>query len=196
MRVRSFLNGRVRVHGGEGTPVPIPNTVVKLVYGDDTWLETARQNNSTRTFLFLREGKENLWFSFPSRALPYLSSNGFPLCCKPARHGPYVPRRTKVCKAAAVLLASGGRFYVLPAALVPARCNPFCVRRKGAYAAICPPITRRALFCAACAVTPGALKKARRGAAPFTFSLPLRSASLFARPCSPGYHPPGWPAPP
>ena len=33
----------------EGTPVPIPNTVVKLVYGDNTWLATAREDNSTRT---------------------------------------------------------------------------------------------------------------------------------------------------
>ena len=39
----------MRVNGGEGTPVPIPNTVVKLVRGDDTWLETARENNSART---------------------------------------------------------------------------------------------------------------------------------------------------
>ncbi len=39
----------VRVNGGEGTPVPIPNTVVKLVYGDNTWLETAREDSSTPT---------------------------------------------------------------------------------------------------------------------------------------------------
>ena len=31
------------------TPVPIPNTVVKLVYGDNTWLATAREDNSSRT---------------------------------------------------------------------------------------------------------------------------------------------------
>ena len=45
---KSFLN-IVRVNGDEGTPVPIPNTVVKLVYGDNTWLATAREDNSTRT---------------------------------------------------------------------------------------------------------------------------------------------------
>ena len=39
----------VRVNGDEGTPVPIPNTVVKLVHGDNTWLATAREDNSTRT---------------------------------------------------------------------------------------------------------------------------------------------------
>ena len=40
---------RVRVNGDEGTPVPIPNTVVKLVYGDNTWLATAREDNAART---------------------------------------------------------------------------------------------------------------------------------------------------
>ena len=44
----------MRVNGDEGTPVPIPNTVVKLVYGDNTWLATAREDNSTRTQLRLR----------------------------------------------------------------------------------------------------------------------------------------------
>ena len=34
---------------GEVPPVPIPNTVVKLVYGDNTWLATAREDNSTPT---------------------------------------------------------------------------------------------------------------------------------------------------
>ena len=40
---------RVRVNGDEGTPVPIPNTVVKLVYGDNTWLATAPEDNAART---------------------------------------------------------------------------------------------------------------------------------------------------
>ena len=44
----------MRVNGDEGTPVPIPNTVVKLIYGDNTWLATAREDNSTRTRLRLR----------------------------------------------------------------------------------------------------------------------------------------------
>ena len=39
----------MRVNGDEGTPVPIPNTVVKLIYGDNTWLATAWEDNSTRT---------------------------------------------------------------------------------------------------------------------------------------------------
>ena len=41
----------VRVNGGEGTPVPIPNTEVKLVRGDNTWLATAREDNSARTWI-------------------------------------------------------------------------------------------------------------------------------------------------
>ena len=45
---KAFLD-IVRVNGDEGTPVPIPNTVVKLIYGDNTWLATAREDNSTRT---------------------------------------------------------------------------------------------------------------------------------------------------
>ena len=40
-RVYKALN-IVGVDGGEGTPVPIPNTAVKLTRADDTWLEAAR----------------------------------------------------------------------------------------------------------------------------------------------------------
>ena len=39
----------VGVNGDEGTPVPIPNTVVKLIYGDNTWLDTAWKDNSMPT---------------------------------------------------------------------------------------------------------------------------------------------------
>ena len=44
-----MCNEIVGVNGDEGTPVPIPNTVVKLVYGDNTWLATAWKDNSMRT---------------------------------------------------------------------------------------------------------------------------------------------------
>ena len=59
-----MCNEIVGVNGDEGTPVPIPNTVVKLVYGDNTWLATAREDNSTPTskqqrklllFLFIKK---------------------------------------------------------------------------------------------------------------------------------------------
>ena len=33
-------------NGEEGTPVPIPNTVVKLLSVDGTWRETARESRS------------------------------------------------------------------------------------------------------------------------------------------------------
>ena len=39
----------VGVFNGEGPPVPIPNTAVKLTSADDTCLETDRENRSTPT---------------------------------------------------------------------------------------------------------------------------------------------------
>ena len=39
----------IQISGGNNekdTPVPIPNTEVKLLSADDTWLETARENRS------------------------------------------------------------------------------------------------------------------------------------------------------
>ena len=35
----------------EVTPVPIPNTVVKLSCADDTWLVTARENRSLPDYI-------------------------------------------------------------------------------------------------------------------------------------------------
>ena len=49
VQFRGCKSSKVGVNGDEGTPVPIPNTVVKLVYGDNTWLATAREDNSTPT---------------------------------------------------------------------------------------------------------------------------------------------------
>ena len=34
----------------EATPVPIPNTEVKLLCAEDTWLETARENRFSPDF--------------------------------------------------------------------------------------------------------------------------------------------------
>ena len=39
----------VGVDYDEGPPVPIPNTEVKLVRAEDTWLETARENRFSPT---------------------------------------------------------------------------------------------------------------------------------------------------
>ena len=39
----------VGVDDGEGPPVPIPNTEVKLAGADNTWLVTAREDRKTPT---------------------------------------------------------------------------------------------------------------------------------------------------
>ena len=44
---------RVGVDDGEGPPVPIPNTEVKLTGAEDTWLEAARDNRKMPTQIFL-----------------------------------------------------------------------------------------------------------------------------------------------
>ena len=41
---REYGKKQVGVDYGEGPPVPIPNTEVKLVRAEDTWLATAREN--------------------------------------------------------------------------------------------------------------------------------------------------------
>ena len=47
------VKDRVGVYDDEGPPVPIPNTVVKLVCAENTWLATAREDKSMPTlFLF------------------------------------------------------------------------------------------------------------------------------------------------
>ena len=50
------------VNGNEVPPVPIPNTEVKLIRVENTWLETAREDRSMPA---QRTPRENLWeFSF------------------------------------------------------------------------------------------------------------------------------------
>ena len=41
-----------RDYSEEVTPVPIPNTVVKLFIADDTWLEAAWESRKSRVFLY------------------------------------------------------------------------------------------------------------------------------------------------
>ena len=43
----------------EATPVPIPNTVVKLSRAEDTWLETARKNKCRRILFLLSSAVEH-----------------------------------------------------------------------------------------------------------------------------------------
>ena len=40
---------QVGADGGEGTPVPIPNTAVKLTCADNTWLVAAREDRKAPT---------------------------------------------------------------------------------------------------------------------------------------------------
>ena len=44
--------GIVGVNDDEDPPVSIPNTVVKLVGAEDTWLETTRENRTMPTYSF------------------------------------------------------------------------------------------------------------------------------------------------
>ena len=39
-----YTHSEVGADGGEGTPVPIPNTAVKLTCADNTWLVAARED--------------------------------------------------------------------------------------------------------------------------------------------------------
>ena len=42
---------RVGAYDDEGPPVPIPNTVVKLIRAENTWREAARKDRSAPTLL-------------------------------------------------------------------------------------------------------------------------------------------------
>ena len=44
------MNKIVGVDYNEGPPVPIPNTEVKLISAEDTWLEPARDNRKMPTY--------------------------------------------------------------------------------------------------------------------------------------------------
>ena len=44
--VKDILFGRSGGYSEEATPVPIPNTAVKLLSADDTWWVTARENRT------------------------------------------------------------------------------------------------------------------------------------------------------
>ena len=52
MKVQAFTKRIVGVYDEEVPPVPIPNTVVKLLGAENTWLETARENRAMPTFSF------------------------------------------------------------------------------------------------------------------------------------------------
>ena len=52
----------VGVFSDEGPPVPIPNTVVKLISADNTWLEAAREDKAMPTQYHLRKTKVVKYF--------------------------------------------------------------------------------------------------------------------------------------
>ncbi len=52
----------VGVYRDEGPPVPIPNTAVKLISADNTWLEAAREDKATPTQTRSRSSKAAVLF--------------------------------------------------------------------------------------------------------------------------------------
>ena len=48
-RIRRIASNRVGTFSGEGPPVPIPNTAVKLTSAKNTCLETDRENRAAPT---------------------------------------------------------------------------------------------------------------------------------------------------
>ena len=56
--------GAVGLYGGEGTPVPIPNTAVKLTYAHNTWTAASREDRSRPTHLKAPPRKWRSFFSY------------------------------------------------------------------------------------------------------------------------------------
>ena len=53
----------------KATPVPIPNTAVKLLSADDTWLVTARENKSPPNYF--KAPRETAWgFAYSATYFP------------------------------------------------------------------------------------------------------------------------------
>ena len=64
----------VGVDCDEGTPVPIPNTVVKLIYADNTWLVTAREDRTMPTQSDLKKLR-SLQYSSIAQSVEHLTVN-------------------------------------------------------------------------------------------------------------------------
>ena len=47
------VTNQIGAYGAEVTPVPFPNTEVKLCRDDDTWLATAWESNAVPVLMFL-----------------------------------------------------------------------------------------------------------------------------------------------
>ena len=59
---------KVGIFNDEGPPVPIPNTEVKLICAEDTWLEAARENRSMPTHEFPKGDSERTLCSLTSES--------------------------------------------------------------------------------------------------------------------------------
>ena len=65
----------VGVDDGEGTPVPIPNTAVKLISADNTWLEAAREDKAMPTLRHLSYSKLVLYFALIAQSVEHAAVN-------------------------------------------------------------------------------------------------------------------------
>ena len=128
---------------------------------------------------FLRKGEGHLWFPSPSRALPIPPPGRYRRAASlhvPPRSGRAAQRLAKPLRGFGL---PRGRFFVLPAAPVPARCNPFCFWRRGSFCAAAPAYPPAGSFPFwAAPFRPPPPKKARRGA-----RLPSQRASPKGRRC-------------
>ena len=55
--MEGYIAGKSGDYSGEDTPVPISNTVVKLLSADDTWREAAWKSRSLPVFLLWPHGQ-------------------------------------------------------------------------------------------------------------------------------------------
>ena len=116
---------------------------------------------------------------FPLSRSPHPSSGPFPTYRKPARPAPPGRAAQRLAKRLRCSGLPRGRFYFLPAAPVPARCNPFCFWRRGSFCAAAPAYPPAGSFpFLAAPFRPPPPKKARRGA-----RLPSQRASPKGRRC-------------
>ena len=113
----------VGVDGGEGTPVPIPNTEVKLTCADNTWLATAREDKKMPT----------------QNKTPSDISEGVFVFLKSTQSNPRLPSRPPCVKGAGSAHAETGGLFV---AVRNIRDNPsvFLLRKNP------PPFTQGRLF--------------------------------------------------
>ena len=119
----ALQNRIVGVDSGEGTPVPIPNTEVKLTCADNTWLATAREDKKMPT----------------QNKTPSEISEGVFVFLKSTHTNPRLPLRPPYVKGAGSAHAKTGGLFV---AVRNIRDNPsvFLLRKNP------PPFTQGRLF--------------------------------------------------